>query len=157
MLAVSIDKFGFYIAGSDNPEYQGFETEEIITHNVPQGLFAPRWTGIWDGKKWVGGEWVEGHVDPGKTALPLNPDWVGLLEEVRATPVFAKVYAASKDSLPVNVAWTLLLSTLMSNNPHINDLAFALHDLKANMPALDRGDIEFINQVLAKYYFPIAL
>lgn len=76
---------------------------------------------------------------------------------MRATPVFAKVYAAAKDSLPVNMAMTLLLATLTSTSPHINDLAFALHDLKANMAGLDTEDIEFINQVLAKYHFPISI
>lgn len=155
MLAVEIDKFGFYIPGSDNPEYQGKETEAIIITPLPQGLFAPRWVGNWDGDKWVGGEWVEGQTNPPEENK--TPDWVGLLEYVRATPVFAKVYAASKDSLPVNVAYTLLLATLTSTSPHINDLAFALHDLKANMVGLDTGDIEFINLVLAKYHFPISI
>lgn len=155
MLSVSIDKFGFYIPGSDNPEYEGSETEEVIIAPVPQGLFAPRWVGNWDGDKWVGGEWVEGQTNPQEEDK--TPDWVGLLEYVRATPVFAKVYAASKNSLPINVAWTLLLATLTSTNPHINDLAFALYDLKANMSELDAKDIEFINQVLAKYHFPISI
>lgn len=155
MLSFKIDKFGFYVPGSDNPEYEGSETEEVIITPVPQGLFAPRWVGTWDGEKWINGEWIEGETNPQEEDK--TPDWVGLLEEVRATPVFAKVYAVSKDSLPVNVAYTLLLATLTSSSPHINDLAFALQDLKANMSQLDGDDIEFINQVLAKYHLSVTL
>lgn len=93
---------------------------------------------------------------PIATSLP-EPNWVGLLNDLRATPVFGKVYVASKNNLSVNVAYTLLLSTLTATEPNINDLIFALHDLKANMPELETDDIEFINQVLAKYHFPIFL
>lgn len=144
MLAVNIDDDGFYIPGS--------EYEDLLHDGIPQppnGFYRP---------KWVNDEWVEGMLNPPfHSAESQNPDWIGLLNEVRATPVFAKVYAASKLSLPVNVAYTLLLSTLTSHEPHINDLTFALHDLKANMLNLSASDIKFINQVLEKYHFPISV
>lgn len=159
MWSVSIDDNGLYVPGSDDPEYQGVESFHIVTTPIPtdQTFWHPRWTGTWDGKKWVSGEWVEGHEKPDIDPPPSAPDWVGLLSEVRGTPIFAKVYAASKLSLPIQSAYTLLLSTLTSTEPHINDLAFALQDLKANMLNLNADDIKFINQTLAKYHFPISI
>lgn len=142
MVSVNIDMNGFYIPGSEYEDKLGDGISQ-----PPNGFWKPKW----DGEQWVEGmeELNDNYNYP--------PDWTGLLDEVRGTPTFAKVYTSSKDSLPVNVAYTLLLATLTSNNPHINDLAFALYDLKANMLNLTSKDIEFINQVLAKYHFPLTL
>ena len=104
---------------------------------------------------------------------PPAPNWVGLLNDLRATSVFGKVYTASKNNLAINVAYTLLLSTLTATEPNLNDLAFALKDLKANMQPnvtassasltanmqqyLTTEDLKFINGLLTKHYFPISI
>ncbi|MGL5876483.1 MAG: hypothetical protein ACRC2V_01660 [Xenococcaceae cyanobacterium] len=51
MQAVKIDERGFYIPGSDLIDYQGEQTEEIITQPVPAGF----WWARWDGNSWVEG------------------------------------------------------------------------------------------------------
>ena len=120
-------------------------------------------------------EWVKLDLsDRAPTPIPPPaPDWAGLLNDLRATPVFGKVYTASKNNLAINVAYTLLLSTLTATEPNINDLAFALKDLKANMQPnitasnasltaniqqyLTAEDLNFINGLLSKHYFPVSV
>lgn len=85
------------------------------------------------------------------------PNWNNLVNSVRSTPVFGKVYMASKTDTQINTAFTLLLSAL-TNSHNMNDLIFALTDLKSAMGVMFvQTDIDFINQSLSSNHFPFTI
>lgn len=86
------------------------------------------------------------------------PNWQGLTTALRGTELFAKTYAVAKDNSKVALPFNLLTSTLNSANPSLQDLEFALTDIKTEMgEGLTQNDLGFVNQVLADNYFPITL
>lgn len=146
-----------------NPTTKTFEPQSDIDKQLlAEAQSLPEWKKL---------DWRDRTPTP---PPPPEPNWAGLLNDLRATPVFGKVYTASKNNLAINVAYTLLLSTLTATEPNINDLAFALKDLKANMQSsttattvsltasaylqqLTTEDLKFINGLLSKHYFPISI
>lgn len=89
---------------------------------------------------------------------PTDPDWIGLLGEVRGSELFGKIYTAAKDNSQISPAFNLLVSTLNSSNPNVQDLQFALQDIKTLMgDTLTIADIDLINQLLVRYNIPFRL
>lgn len=90
--------------------------------------------------------------------IPGDPNWTELVAEVRGGELFGKIYTAAKDNTQMAVPFNLLVSTLNSNNPNIQDLQFALQDIKALMEdMLTEEDVSKINQLLAKHNFPFRI
>lgn len=71
MVAVKIDSKGMYIPGSDLVDYQGEQTEEIITTPVPGGFWWARWNRILQ-------QWEEGllpeEIEERKKKATIVPD-----------------------------------------------------------------------------------
>lgn len=89
---------------------------------------------------------------------PSDPNWTELLNEVRGGELFGKIYTAAKDNSQMAVPFNLLVSTLNSNNPNVQDLQFALRDIKSLMgEALNQEDVDRINQLLVKHDFPFQI
>jgi hypothetical protein len=89
---------------------------------------------------------------------PPPPNWIKLTNSLRGTELFAKVYNEAKINPQVAVPFNLLVSTLNSVTPNLNDLTFSLREIKALMgEKLTQSDIEFVNQVLADNFFPFTI
>jgi len=112
--------------------------------------------------RWNGEAW---ELEP-------RPDWEGLMNDIRGTEVYAKVYTAANDpeantiaalkkTIQANTAFTLLQDTFKSQN--LQDLQFAITTLRALMADISTvGDftteqLQWINQKLSDRGFPIQL
>lgn len=85
-----------------------------------------------------------------------QPNWDGLLSDLRGSTYFAKVYAAAERNTTIQAAYTTTLSTLNSRNPNLNDLSFSLSRTRATMgELLTSSDIADVNNILLKHNFPI--
>jgi len=66
---------------------------------------------------------------------PLEPDWNGLVNWLRGSLYFERVYGASKLTAGANTAATLLLMTI-NQSRNLQDLAFVLPDLLGEIEAI---------------------
>jgi hypothetical protein len=77
-------------------------------------------------------EWIEAT----SAIEPTNePDWVGLVDWLRGSLYFERVYGASKLTAGANTAATLLLMTI-NQSRNLQDLAFVLPDLLGEIEAI---------------------
>lgn len=94
---------------------------------------------------------------PPEPTPPQPPDWVGLERSFRGTPIFGRIYLASKSSLAINAIFTLLSNAITSTHS-LADLEFALLDLQASLiPGLSLEEVQFINSKLVENNFVIQL
>lgn len=93
---------------------------------------------------WNGKEWQEESL----------PNWDGILDDVRGSALFNKVYAASQTNPAIQSDYMLLTATLMSRSPAVADLQFALNQIKSKLGVmLTFANIQQINDLLKKYNF----
>lgn len=71
---------------------------------------------------WRDGDW----------RLELTPDWEGLINDLRGTEVFSRVYGAAASTIEANTAYTLLMDTLTKTH-NLTDLEFAIGALRQAM------------------------
>ena len=101
-------------------------------------------------------EWVElQSVDT------TGPRWEGLLSTLRGSPLWAKVFTASKANLDCNSSFTVLYGTLSSDR-NIDTLEWAIGAMRASMVAASIGDftadeIAEINTMLSSNRFPFQI
>lgn len=96
--------------------------------------------------------WIEQSLPAPGLAI----DWTGFLAALRNTPVFARIYSASTQSLRANSAYTLLTSTLTTTH-NLDDFQWAIAELREGMTTstgdFSNEEIEWINQKLDLFGF----
>lgn len=91
------------------------------------------------------------------TAIPY-PNWREIFNGLRGTALFSKTYLAAKAKASIQTPLMLLISVLTAPNPNLEDVQFALTDLKAELgESLTAKDIIAVNELLAKNHCPITL
>lgn len=128
--------------------------------------------------RWIAGEW--------QLPSPL-PDWRGLFNALRATPVYGRLYSAANDAeantiaatrkaLTANNSFTLLQDTMQTmalraeaglvtaatNAAALADLEFAIAQLRSTMATTEAGDLSaeelaWINTQLSSNGFGLQL
>lgn len=147
--------------GATHQEYKPGEYRRLFNSDSQWGMNT-EWL---EGDRYLSKveEYKKAWNDYQKSLLPqptnlITPNWQGLTHSLRGTPLFGKIYAASKSNWEVGTPFALLSATLNSSNPNLDDLRFALEDSKTTMgELLTSSDIEELNRVLANNHFPIAL
>lgn len=87
-----------------------------------------------------------------------SPNWQQFTAQLRGTELFAKTYTTSKENSKVAIPFNLLVATLNSANPSLQDLEFALTDIKTEMADnFTASDLEFVNIALSDNFFPIRM
>ncbi len=82
-------------------------------------------------------------------------DWQALVNRLRGSVIFGKVYESAKVDSYLNTAFTFLITTLFSSSPDFNDFVFAIHDVVQTMAArFTSEDLQFVNQALFDCGFP---
>ena len=123
------DNKPYYVAYDDQGRVIGFFNDNQHT-SIPINSIAlteAEW-------QTVSGQQYRYHIDPvtrtlvdtGELPLYRPPDWQALATRFRGSPLFAKVWDAAIADAGVNRALTLMLTTINSANPDLNDLEFAL-------------------------------
>jgi hypothetical protein len=86
------------------------------------------------------------------------PNWRNLLNQVRGSAIFGKIYEAAKKSTQVQAAYTLILDTLTAVEPSTQDLFFGLSELHSAMgSSLIADDLNTINSLLKTNSFDFQL
>ena len=173
-----ISESGEIVGTTDDP------TVELAGHTVHDGPDAPPDALYFDGEKVAfkpdrPGEncfWSvpdRAWVCPEPPAEIVVTDWDGLVNSLRGTAVFAKIYVAATQpetntiaaltkTLKANTGYTLLMDTLTKTH-NLQDLQFALGQLRAALGSISTvGDftadeIAWINERLVAHHFPIQL
>lgn len=97
---------------------------------------------------------VEAHII--KEEKPAE-DWAQLEQDIRATPLFYRLYATSKDHPELGTIYTLIQDTVTSTH-NANDLAFALADLQRTIvPALSVYELTNFNEMLGRNNIPLQI
>ena len=123
---------------------------DIVTKNIPGGLYLPRWDGT---------QWTEGlTTNEIKARLPKeSPDWEQLAEDLRGTILFTKAYGAAEQSVAVQLALTFFNSTITASRS-LKDLQFFTQDLVNKLgKTLTAEDIESLNKILESNNFEITI
>ena len=81
-----------------------------------------------------------------------------IADALRNSSIFLKAFMASSESLPVNTAFTLLLSAI--NFQNINDLRFAFNALRIALVPVSIGDfttedLSLVESLLLTHHFPL--
>lgn len=105
--------------------------------------------------------WLQNEWQLLTTQSPSAIDWVGMLNSLRGSTIFGKIYQASTEDLRVNTAYTLLTSTLVSTH-NLEDFEWAIEELRTGMLNTSIGDftsddVNWINSQLESYGFTIVL
>lgn len=140
---------GFFDTNVDGETLPPFAVAVSETEWVQCLTYSDKYT-ITDGTLTIKPEWIAPVSTP--------PDWQGLTRELRGSSLFAKVYAAAKTDLAVNVAYTLILATLNSVSPVEADLLFAVSEVVAAMGSLlSEEDLVQAEALFGEHGFAIAL
>lgn len=106
---------------------------------------------------WIGNKWSEILLAP-PNLIDFDPDWVGLISDLRGSQIWVKSFEAASTSIAANSAWTLLYGTLTTTN-NLDDLAFSISSLRSAMKLTDGGDftkaqLKSLNKMMTDRGFP---
>jgi hypothetical protein len=104
--------------------------------------------------------------------LQLKPDWTGLMDDLRGSAVYTKIWiaareaeagtiAALKKTVKANTALTLLQDSFKTEN--LDDLQFAIATLRDDLSAIsligdfNSEELDWINGLLESHQFPFRL
>lgn len=111
---------------------------------------------------WIGDQWQ----------LQLRPDWAGLMDSLRGSAVYTKIWiaareaeagtvAALKKTVKANTALTLLQDSFKTEN--LQDLEFSIATLREDLSAIgsvgdfNSEEMDWINGLLETHQFPFRL
>lgn len=111
---------------------------------------------------WIGSDWQ----------LQLKPDWAGLMNSLRGSAVYIKIWiaareaeattiAALKKTVKTNTSLTLLQDSFKTES--LDDLQFAIATLREDLSAIasigdfNAEELDWINSLLETHQFPFRL